>query len=191
MISMDIRGTQAVTRNLQRGSDTVRVEAEKQMTRAQVYLADYIARRKLSGQVMKRRSGALAASIRPGRRTWQGNRLTGVVGTSMIYGRIHEEGGTIRAKKGQFLTIPVGAALTPAGVTQKPYRQWTDLSLRPFRTGKGWVALHQGKPVWILKPSVRIPKRPYFEPARRETAPRIQEMLGRMVGPIIDRAEGR
>lgn len=45
------------------------------------------------------------------------------------YAAIQEFGGTVRAKAGKWLTIPVGPALTPSGVIRKPARAYDDLVL--------------------------------------------------------------
>lgn len=190
MVSMTITGVQNVTRNLRSAQSKIRSESEFQMSRAQTYLADYIARNKLSGQTMKRRTGNLAASIRPGRREWLGARLTGVVGSNLTYARIHEEGGVIRPRKAKYLTIPVGKALTAAGVVRKPYRQWSGLELRPRKGKPGYVALKDGAPVWVLVKQVNIPARPYFAPAAVETAGAVKDIIGNAVPAIVEAGSG-
>lgn len=64
-------------------------------------LQSYIITQKLSGQVLKRRTGLLASSINVGGPqsltsfTADGSEIIGKVGTAVIYGGIHEYGGTI------------------------------------------------------------------------------------------------
>ena len=62
---------------------------------ATIALAHYIQETKLSGQVLQKRSGRLFDSILPDVRTVAPGIVEGVVGTSLIYSRIHELGGVI------------------------------------------------------------------------------------------------
>lgn len=62
---------------------------------ASIVLTKYIQDTKLSGQVLHKRSGRLFDSIHPDVRTVGPGLVEGVVGTSLIYSRIHELGGVI------------------------------------------------------------------------------------------------
>lgn len=53
------------------------------------------------------------------------------------YARIQEEGGVIRPKRGKFLTIPLGAAMTRAGVTRGEF-----LKIGGLRTVPGLFVVH-------------------------------------------------
>lgn len=96
---------------------------------------------------------------------------TGGRGT-VRYARIHELGGEVKALAGKYLRIPLrgGPALTGAGVDRYPP------PLRQTGAGLFFVAkskagnlllFHQltRQPWYVLRQSVRIPKRPYLAPA--------------------------
>lgn len=91
------------------------------------------------------------------------------VGSNVPYAKIHEIGGKISAKKAKALTVPLNkkARKMAAGV-----RSVRELDL-VFIKRKGKPPLlaksHGGKqariePLFILKKSVRIPRRPYMVP---------------------------
>ena len=55
------------------------------------------------------RSGRLRASITK-KVVKSGRKFVGTIGTNVVYARIHEEGGTIKPVRRQYLTIPIGDA---------------------------------------------------------------------------------
>lgn len=93
-----------------------------------------------SGQ-LRRSLFSRAMPATPGNVAWRDVSLE--VGSRMPapynYARMQELGGTIRPKRGRFLTIPLPAALTPAGVLRKPARQWKGAFF--VRTKKGQLML--------------------------------------------------
>lgn len=118
-----------------------------------------------SGPILKVRSGRLRNSI--GSFTFgRDKELVGRVGSGVRtgepvkYASILERGGVITAKNGKMLAIPIGAALTPAGVER--FRP-NDIRGRSFimrKNGRAIIFLKQGKralPVFVLKRSVKIP----------------------------------
>ena len=101
-------------------------------------------------------------------------------GGRVPYARIHEEGGTIRPKRGRFLKIPVGPALTGAGVSRLPPGRSGDLRFVP--TPKGGVLVGRDGQVWfVLKRQVTIPARPYLAPAIATIQPRLADDLTRLL----------
>ena len=77
----------------------------------------------LSGQSLKRRTGRLAGAVDG----WLAAPLDGVVGVrpnsavSKYAWLLGDEEKTITPKKGKFLTIPIGEALTGAGTLKAKY----------------------------------------------------------------------
>ena len=130
------------------------------------------------------RTGRLRGSIAGTVEAGEGGNLSIVLragtpdGGAVPYARIHEEGGTIRPKSGRFLKIPVGPALTGAGVARGG-RQ-SGLHFIPRGTG-GLLADAEGRIWYVLKPSVTIPARPYLRPAIVAVQPRLIERLQRIV----------
>lgn len=108
-------------------------------------LVGYVRAKKLSGQVLKVRSGTLRRSIHSVVRRLH-RRLIGIIGTNVIYAPTHEFGAIIRPKKGKYLAIPFGPkAFTPAGVAR----------------GTGGIRLVK---------QVRIPKRSFLQSSIDEKA---------------------
>jgi hypothetical protein len=88
-------------------------------------------------------------------------------GGQVRYARIHEEGGVIVPVRRKWLAIPLPVAKTAAGVSryQTP-RDVADLHFVPGkRPGTAYLAKPDGKPWFILKKRVDIPRRPYLLPA--------------------------
>ena len=85
--------------------------------------AGRVVRDYLSGQSLKRRSGTLARAVDG----WLDGPLDGVVGVKpdaavdKYKWLLTDEERTITPKKGKFLTIPIGEALTGAGVLKGKY----------------------------------------------------------------------
>lgn len=151
----------------------------------------------LSGQILKVRTGNLRNSI--GSRIIADNKgVTGLIGSGvrtgrrMKYANIHEDGGTITAKRSKFLTIPTQFAKTASGVPR--------FSARDLFSGKtnykGGVVLNnmifginktkrsQITPLFILKKSVRIPARKYLS----KTVSQMQGKLLAVMRGTIERA---
>ncbi|MDD5486112.1 MAG: phage virion morphogenesis protein [Dehalococcoidales bacterium] len=179
MIDMKVVGTTQVIDNLNRTRPVLRQERKTAVTRASVYLMNYVQRNKLSGQVLKRRTGRLASSM--GYKVEEsGDSFSGRVGSPVEYAAIHETGGTIRATRTRYLTIPMPAALTPAGVVRKPARRWLNTFVRTVKGNKYIFSKEGGRavPIFLLKQTVKIPKRPYIAPSVAEVKDKIIEMVG-------------
>lgn len=108
------------------------------------------------------------------------SRLEVSVGPTAIYGRIHELGGVIRPKRAKALTIPIGETKG----SPKDYGQMSVIRLgnRAYlaETGDGMVRMR-----FILKKSVRMPKRPYMKPALEATKPWVENDLREVADYIM------
>lgn len=190
-VNMKIEGISEVSNRIKEMKQSLRIERRKAIENSSVYLMNYIQDKKLSGQVLKRRTARLADSI--GYKVEEkGTSFIGGVGTPVVYSVIHETGGTIRAKNAKYLTIPLSDAMTPAGVVRKPARQWADTFVRKIRNNLFIFSKESGSPVpiFLLKKSVNIPKRPYIKPALQETKDKIFEMIGEAVKISVKIANG-
>ena len=99
-------------------------------------------------------------------------------GGAVPYARIHEEGGTIRPRSGRYLKIPVGPALTGAGVA----RGGRQSGLHFIKRGAGGLLADAEGRIWfVLKQSVTIPARPYLGPAIKAVQPRLIDRLTRII----------
>lgn len=111
------------------------------------------------------------------------SRLEAAIGPSVIYGRIHEFGGTIRPKKGRFLVFTVGQGLV---------RQ-TKGALRRIRkrggdTARAKVALAEAQAgvELVFARHVTIPARPYLRPALDAATPAMDKRFERILKPLFD-----
>ena len=91
--------------------------------------------------------------------TWQATASSATVGTNVVYAAIHQFGGTIRAKKGPFLSIPVTAQARAAGSP----RNMPGLAVA--QTLKGQFVLLESKSGtvhFLLRKQVTMPARPFL-----------------------------
>jgi hypothetical protein len=117
-----------------------------------------------AGGSLNKRSGTLVKSIRDSVRVTgsQVKTIQGQIG-SIFYGRTHEFGATITAKRVKYLTIPLPAALDSRGVPRrKSARDWDNTFVITSKKGNLLIVRKRGRgiePLYVLKRSVRIPKR--------------------------------
>lgn len=168
--------------------------AETRAVNRLVIRAERSFRRRVSGDVLKVRTGAYRASI--SRQLAEKHPVSGIQGTVGVakgpaspYARIHETGGTIRAK-GTLLAIPLPSLLTKAGVARsKSPRDFPDGFWFTSKAGNAIFAIREGEkltPLFVGKPSVVIPQRrplgqtlDEIKPLMRET---FEEEVRRAVG---------
>lgn len=183
-----VNGFKETLANLDKAGKKVKTEKRIKMEKASVYLKNYIQKNKLSGDPLKRRSANLVNQMNYNVED-KNNITTGKVGNRMVYAAIHETGGTIKAKRAKYLTIPLPAAMTPRGVLRKPARQWTDTFVRNKiifqKKGKKVV------PLFVLKESVTIPARPYISTALNETKNRIIDIIGEAITTAVKAGNGQ
>lgn len=134
ILKFSLAGGQELVRTLRAKPLRVYQVLSTKMNALLYQLSSYIASQKLSGQVLKRQSGILAASIRVIPATSQGGRIRGFVeggGSSAFYGNFHEYGvnksWAIIATKQRALRFMVDGKVTFAkSVVHGP------LAARPF-----------------------------------------------------------
>lgn len=121
---------------------------------------------------LSKRSGELQAQFVPANINVTGNRTSDIEVSFTLPGiaAVHERGAIIRPKKSKYLTIPLPAALDARGVPLRPNaRAWKDAFI--IRPKKGNLLIVRRSigggivPLYVLKKSVRIPKRLAFEEA--------------------------
>lgn len=93
MIDIEISGANELKLKLQGMGEKIRNALSTGMTTAMQDLAAYVKGSKLSGQVLKRRSGNLSSNINP-LTIVTSNQVIGSVGTNVFYAKYHEFGGT-------------------------------------------------------------------------------------------------
>lgn len=91
MIEFSITGDQAVIRMLNAKVPALTKAVLGSVTRASIMLLRYVKEHKLSGQVLKNRTGTLRRKVNY-RVTQNATTITGSVGVKLSYARIHEMG---------------------------------------------------------------------------------------------------
>lgn len=126
----------------------------------------------LSNKILRRRTGFLARST-----FFQSLRATkSQVYVSVVtahYGPVHEYGATIKPRRKKWLTVPLPAAQTPAGVTRYAAPDYPGAFLIKSRTGKLFIVKRGKKPgkldfLFALKKEVKIPARKWFSTAAKQ-----------------------
>lgn len=119
--------------------------------------------RLLSGPVLKRRTGKAAGSVQVVPAQAEGDIVTGSIGSNVRYLHFQFKGGTIVPRNAKWLAIPIGNALTPAGVPRYPSPRDAGKLIFIPRTRAGNAILARRKPgggldpLFVLKKSVTIP----------------------------------
>jgi hypothetical protein len=99
---------------------------------------------------------SIVRSVNVKGRTW--DQLSGSIGGSAQLA-IHEFGGTIHARGGKYLTIPLPAALSKSGTAPPFARQWKNTFVAMSKNGNLLIFQRRASgivPLYVLKPSVRI-----------------------------------
>lgn len=99
MIDFKIEGGDATVRYLRTVSPVIQSEIDRTMRELAVKLTAKVKAEKLSGQVLRNRTGRLRRSINF-RMAGEGSaHVVATVGTNLEYGRIHELGGAVTIKE--------------------------------------------------------------------------------------------
>ena len=135
----------------------------------QEFLNDVVdrAKKKLTGEVLKVRSGWLRNSLY-NEIEETGSQIIGRFGTrNIIYARIHKFGGLILPQRGQYLAIPLpGVKLKPREYLNTFVAQSKAGNLMIFQKWQG-----RGKtmrPLFILKKYIMMPERSYLRSSLHE-----------------------
>jgi hypothetical protein len=126
----------------------------------------------------RQRSG-LANSIGSTKATEAGSKFTASAGSALPYARIQDRGGTIRAKGGKFLLVPINVAAKRLQETHQGSLR--SLPMKVIRTKGGKLYLMgddrvkytnkqaglrvNNKPIFALRRSITMRKRPWAAPA--------------------------
>jgi hypothetical protein len=131
----------------------------------------YIKERTYPDSGLHRRTGNLFRSIRAQRVKREGRSVIGRVlaGQRLAYARIQEFGGTITPVSAQYLTIPIGDALTNAGVARFDAHGAEDAGYKTFVANHIIFGKKPGQkkavPLFLLRKQVEIPERRYMRNA--------------------------
>ncbi len=94
----------------------------------------------------------------------KGGEINGRIGSPLIYANVQENGATIRAKRAQFLTVPLPNALKSNGVMKFPKaRDYPRTFIAKSRKGNLIIFQKRGGrrivPLFVLKRQVYVPPR--------------------------------
>ena len=149
----------------------------------------------VSGPILRRRTGHFTNSMGSRVDSSMFN-ISVVVGSGVRSGRrkrqpqanILETGGTIKAKRGKYLAIPLPAALTKAGAPRKGKtspRDWPNTFVNRSKKGNLIIFQKKGKrardqrptPLYVLKKQVKIPDFMYLTRTRQQTTNGVLRIL--------------
>lgn len=212
-ISVDASGVQRLLQRLAGANGRVQ-QATKRILGARLIEAVRYARTQFltGGTTAERlavRSGRLRASF-GAEVTGQGGQLQGRLGylvpqqvgrdgaDPLIYARVHEgwpnnrRSTTIRPRAARYLTVPLDAVKTAAGVARGRARDFEDTFVQRSRAGNLIIFQRQGDgqitPLFLLLPEVTIPARPALRPTVAYIRPLIVEDLAQALpGAILGR----
>lgn len=173
MLQLRVEGTDRLQQHLQKLLRTIPETAAAAMRRA-AYIVETRAKVNLNNNVLKVDTGALRSSVKTDIKQ---DKLAAEVGTNLVYGPIHEFGGIVRPVRARMLAIPLarqkGSPRNEAG-----------LFLIRSRAGNLLLMNRKG-PRWVLKEQVRIPRRPWLEPAYSSSIDDIKEgFLAQLSGTL-------
>lgn len=150
MISFTVQGDQAVVAMLHSKAPRVAAAVRTSVTRATFALVSYVKENKLSGQVLKVRSGTLRRKIN-GQVSETRNSITGQVGVRLAYAAAHEYGfdgsENVRAHL-RTIKQAFGRSIAPVTFEVKAFTR-----------------------------HVHLPERSYLRSSLREMTPEIQTMI--------------
>lgn len=134
------------------------------------------------------RSGRLRSSI-GSIVTESGDTIIGIIGSGarqgdrVKYANIQETGGTVKAKNAKYLTIPLPAALTSAGVLRQPARQWPNTFIMKSKNGNLLIMQKTGKKLsrlvalFVLKKQVTIPASRYMSSVAENMQGKVTDII--------------
>lgn len=99
-----------------------------------------------SGDGVQTRSGSLSRSFSSFVTGQRLDTLAVQIGSDSPYARKQEEGGEIRPVRAQFLTIPLEAAKTPAGVARGPARSFPNTFITTCSLSGALMIWQEGEP---------------------------------------------
>lgn len=174
-------------------------ELIKKVLYAQMLVAQSEAKKNVTGGGKSKdrlnvRSGRLRNSITT-KMVSRGNEHAGIIGSNVIYARIHEEGGEIKPVNVKYLTIPLPAAKTKAGVARGGARSYDDTFVKKSKAGNLIIFQKQGKqivPLFLLRDRpIEIPERPYLMPALEAIKPRVVQEISERFAEGAESVHGR
>jgi hypothetical protein len=173
--------------------------ARKAINESSVLLASYMKTDRFTGGTtptrLKVRSGRLRASVKSIKAAEKEGQITGGASIGTKYARVHVgpkgQKTTIKPKRGKYLTIPLPAAQTRAGVTRGPARStvWANTFVAKTKAGNliifGKKTVAKGAkagqakgaivPLFLLLKSVTVPSRIDPKDVLRWIRPRVIE----------------
>jgi hypothetical protein len=166
-MNISIQGGRQLSARLSSIGPAVRSNARKELPVIGEHLATY-GRDHFEDSGLNVRTGDLRRSIAAMEVTEDEHGLRGgmVAGQGLPYARIQEEGGTIVPVNGQYLTIPIGEALTASGVARFAAPDAEAEGYKTFVRNGIIFGVKDGQlyPLFILVTSVTLKPHPFVGP---------------------------
>ena len=191
-VTVTVQGEADLMAKLRGMPDRARQQVRDAVVEMQYRLQSVI-RSLLSDDVLHVRTGLLRNSITVQPLEESADRIAGPVTANAPYAAIQEYGGTITPRTAQFLTIPIGEALTGVGVARFTAREIIGSpGLGGFKGtffAKGVLFGSRGAgdivPLFALKRSVTLPARPYMSRGLSEVSDQVHTRLSQALQEAI------
>lgn len=179
---------------IERFPESLRRHGRRAATKVGANLERFIKTQKLSGQLLKVRTGTGRRSIfhRVEERADDIEVIVGADLSKARYMRAHEKGAEIRPKRARFLTIPLDAVKTRGGVARFSAR---DVIARPGSFGYTGTFFRnhvlfgkrgdQAVPLFALKPAVTLRAVGYLSGSVQEQAGWIEDQFAKAVADAL------
>ena len=182
MLKFEIRNLDGVLREIQAMKEPLLTAAKEGLLKAMKQVAQD-ARSNVDSTFSKNSTGRLRSAIEAGV-TEEGGALTGFVRVdekTAPYASAQEWGATIRPRRSKYLTVPLrGTPRQPASTFPNTFVRRVHEKLFLFqKNGKNIRAL------FVLKKEVKIPKRPFMEPALEKNRDAILETVEREIDRVF------
>jgi len=212
-ISVDVSGVRRLLQRLSRANTRVQQTTKRILGARLIEAVRYARTQFLTGGTTAERLAVRTGRLRAAfgaQVTGQGWQIQGRLGyivpqqvgrdgaDPLIYARVHEGwptnrgSTTIRPRSARYLTVPLEAAKTAAGVARGRARDFDETFVRRSRAGHLIIFQRQGdgqiSPLFLLLPEVTIPARPALRPTVAYIRPLIVEDLAQALpGAILGR----
>lgn len=186
--------TSPVSNLIRTGPDLIKKVLQAQMRIAQVQAKKNVTGGGKSRDRLNVRSGRLRSSIAVGVER-DGDVHRGIIGTNVVYARIHEKGGEIKPVRTKYLTIPLAAAKTKGGVSRGTARDYQNTFVKKSKAGNLIIFQKQAGglvPLFLLRDRpVEIPARPYLQPSLEKVQPMVMEQIALRFAEATESVHGR
>jgi len=179
--------------------DKISEEISEGLSRDTLLAAEHVAgeiRREIHAR-FRGKTGTLGGSFNAVLLKPKGGKIRAGALSDLIYARIQDEGGTIKPKTRQNLSIPLSPEAKTVGKWPRHFARGRLFFMKSKRGNKLLAeSVGRGKRArlvlhYLLRPTVQIDGKRYLDAAQKGSREEVAAIFGRRVQASIDRAEGK